>query len=368
MHSAPVLTVLPPRERFAPGQAGAISLLVHRLVAPGDIVVGSPVERPFAGVAFQAVQRVPWIIWPRSMVGRYSAGVARIVRQVRPALVEIHNRPDIALSLAGCFPDLPMILTLHNDPCGMRGAVSPAQRAALARRMQVIAVSDWVRQRFAEGLPDVAVAVMPNCIDIASLPPPLPAAARERTILFAGRVVADKGTDAFVAACGAVLPHLPGWRACMIGADRFGADSPETPFLRALRPAAQAAGVEMAGYRPHEQVLEEMARAAIVVVPSRWAEPFGLTALEAMACGAALVASPVGGLRDLVGDAAILAPPDPVAGLAAAIGDLATSPERRAVLSARGRARAALFDCVAARERLGALRRAAVAGRPPDDL
>ena len=82
-----------------------------------------------------------------------------------------------------------------------------------------------------------------------------------------------------------------------------------------------------------------------------------------MACGAALVASPVGGLPDLVGDAAILAPPDPVAGLAAAIGDLAASPERRATLSARGQTRATLFDCVAARERLGALRRAALAGR-----
>ncbi|MFT8421948.1 MAG: glycosyltransferase family 4 protein [Gluconacetobacter sp.] len=368
MRSAPVLTVLPPRERFAPGYAGAISLLVHRLAAPGDIVVGSPVEQPFADVEFLAVHRVPWIVWPRSTVGRYSAGVARIVRQVRPGLVEIHNRPDIALSLAGCFPDLPMTLTLHNDPRGMRGTMSPAQRATLARRMRVIVVSDWVRQCFAEGLSDVAVTVMPNCIDMASLPPPLPAAAREPTILFAGRVVADKGADAFVAACGEVLPHLPGWRARMIGADRCGEDSPETSFLRTLRPAAQAAGVEMTGYLPHGQVLEEMVRAAIVVVPSRWAEPFGLTALEAMACGAALVASPVGGLPDLVGDAAILAPPDPVAGLAAAIDDLAASPERRAALSVRGRARAALFDCVAARERLGALRRTAVAGRLPDGL
>ncbi|MBB2206210.1 glycosyltransferase family 4 protein [Gluconacetobacter takamatsuzukensis] len=360
---APVLTVLPPRERFAPGQAGAIGLLVHRLAGPGDIVVGPPVAAPFADVAFRAASSPRWALWPRSAAGCYAAAVARVVRQVRPALVEIHNRPDIALALARRFPGLPISVTLHNDPRAMRGAASPARRAALARRMQVVAVSDWVRQCFAEGLPDAAVAVMPNCIDIASLPAPVPMAARDRTILFAGRVVADKGADAFVAACGALLPHLPGWRACMIGADRFGDDSPETPFLRTLRPAARVAGVEMAGYRPHDRVLAEMARAAIVVVPSRWAEPFGLTALEAMGCGAALVASPVGGLRDLVGDAAILAPPDPVAGLAAAIGALAASPGRRAALSALGRARAASFDCVAARARLADLRRAAIAAR-----
>jgi len=59
----------------------------------------------------------------------------------------------------------------------------------------------------------------------------------------------------------------------MIGADRFGPDSPETPFLRALRPAAEKAGVNMLGYRAHAEVLATMRRAAIVVVPSRWAEP-----------------------------------------------------------------------------------------------
>lgn len=354
---APVLTVLPPRERFAPGQAGAISLVVHRLAGPGDIVVGQPVGAPFPDVAFRAARPARWMLWPRHAAARYVAAVARVVRQVRPALVEIHNRPDIALALARCFPALPMTLTLHNDPRGMRGAASPAQRAALARRMQVIAVSEWVRGCFREGAPEAGVAVLPNCLDMAALPPPLPAAQREPTIMFAGRVVADKGAEAFVAACGMLLPRLAGWRARIIGADRFGEDSPETPFLRALRPAAREAGVEMVGYRPHDDVLAEMARAAIVVVPSRWAEPFGLTALEAMACGAALVASPVGGLPALVGDAAILVPPDPVAGLAAAIGDLAASPERRAALSVKGQARAAMFDRAAARDRLCELRR-----------
>lgn len=360
---APVVTVLPPRERFAPGQAGAISLLVRRLADVGDVVVGTAVAAPFDGVTFRPA--VPGL-WPPAWIaggaGRYAAAVARIVRAVRPALVEIHNRPDVAWALARRFPRLPMMLVLHNDPQAMRGATSPVLRAAILRRMRVVAVSGWVRGRFVAGLPTGAgVDVVPNCIDLAGLPPALPPAGRDRTILFAGRVVADKGADAFVAACGAVLPDLPGWRARMIGADRFGPDSPDTPFLEALRPLARAAGVDMAGYRPHDRVLAEMARAAIVVVPSRWPEPFGLTALEAMACGAALVASPRGGLPDLVGDAALLVPPDPETGLADAIRDLARSADRRADLSARGRARARLFDCAAARTTLRGLRRAGIA-------
>ena len=55
-------------------------------------------------------------------------------------------------------------------------------------------------------------------------------------MLFAGRVVSDKGADAFVQACAGALPRLPGWRAEMLGADRFGADSPETPFCARCGP------------------------------------------------------------------------------------------------------------------------------------
>jgi glycosyltransferase involved in cell wall biosynthesis len=202
--------------------------------------------------------------------------------------------------------------------------------------------------------PPREVAVLPNCIDLAALPPP---AERERTLLFAGRVVADKGADAFVAASALALPELPGWRAEMIGADRFGADSPETPFLRKLRPYAAAAGVALLGWRPHDEVMAALARAAIAVVPSRWPEPFGLAALEALASGTPLLCSCRGGLAEVTGQAAVAIDPDDPRGLAEAMVALALDPARRAALERAGRARAALFDAPAAAARLDALRR-----------
>ena len=63
------------------------------------------------------------------------------------------------------------------------------------------------------------------------------------------------------------------------------ATSRETDYVRQIRALAETAGVRMSGYRDHPLVLEAMIRAAIVIVPSRWNEPFGLTALEAIACG-----------------------------------------------------------------------------------
>jgi glycosyltransferase involved in cell wall biosynthesis len=358
MPSDTVAVILPPREGFSPAASGAVGLLVHRLATASSrfapLVVGMPVAAPFAGVPFRAARPVWW--WPgETQARRYAAGVARLLDGVRPALIEVHNRPDVALFLAGRFPAVPVALFLHNDPQGMRRARSAAERTRLlARLARVVTVSSFLRGRLLEGVrPDRPPVVLPNCLDLRQIPSP---GRRENLILFAGRVVADKGADVFVRACARALPALPGWRAEMVGADRFGAASPDTPFLRALRPLARAAGVAMLGYRPHGAVLEAMARAAIVVVPSRWQEPFGLSALEAMACGAALLCSPRGGLAEVTGEAAVPIDPDDADGLAQRLVALANDPAGRFALGQAGRARARAFDLPLAAARLDALR------------
>lgn len=346
-----VAIVLPPREGFSPGNAGAIALLVRRMAGPGDVVLGLAQAAPFADVRFQAV-RPSW--FPGNLARRYAGGVAREIGRIGVGLVEVHNRPDVALFLARRFPALPVVLFLHNDPHGMRDMKTPAERGRLlARLARVVTVSEHLARRVMAGVSAPAPSVLPNCVDLSEVPAGL---GRRQTILFAGRVVSDKGADSFVAACGMALPQLPGWTAEIVGADRFGPDSPETPWLAALRPKAAAAGVAMLGYRPHGAVLAAMAAAAIVVVPSRWAEPFGLTALEAMACGAVLVASDRGGLPEVYGDAAVVIDPDDPAGMAAAIVALARDPARRGEMAARGLQRARLFDAAVARQRLDALR------------
>nr|WP_242011766.1 glycosyltransferase family 4 protein [Acetobacter oeni] len=357
---------MPPRERFSPEEAGAIALLVHRLAEPREIVIGAPTKQPpfpdtdFVPAPVSGVFRTRWprgAIWPPFGVRfgslRYAAAVAGKIAALTPSVVEIHNRPELAWLLRDRFPDLPMRLVLHNDPQSMRRAGTVRQREELARRLAVVCVSDWVRKRYCEGtkLSPAELFILPNCLDFSVLPPALPPGKREQVILFAGRIVADKGADAFVTACARILPELPGWRAEMIGADRFGPDSPETPFLAALRPQAFSAGIVLRGYQPHQEIMLAMSRAAITVVPSRWAEPFGLTALEAMACGSALIASPRGALTSLVGDAGILAEPDQPSVLAESIRRLATDEQLRAHYSELGRRQAGAFNLDLARER-----------------
>jgi glycosyltransferase involved in cell wall biosynthesis len=200
-----------------------------------------------------------------------------------------------------------------------------------------------------------------NALDLSALPAPVAPQDREKLILFAGRIVPDKAADVFVTACARALPHLPGWRAAMIGTDGFSVDSADSEFIRKLRPLAAAAGIEMRGYQPHAAVLQAMTRAAIVVVPSRWQEPFGMTALEAMACGAALMCSGRGGLAEVAGDASVLVDPDDPDNFSQLVIALANDDRRRAALSAAGRHRAATyFSVTSAVARLDAIRDAAL--------
>lgn len=356
MSQAQVATILPPKEGFSPEAVGAIGLLVHRLArgGAGGVVLGREgAGTPFPDVPFHPVRPG----WGLSRAARYAAGVKQVLRALRPGLIEVHNWPEIALRLRRLGP--PVSLILNNDPQGMRGARSPAERTALLRNLAAVATSsEWLRTRLLDGVaaPARRPVVLPNSIDL-----PLPSETeRENLILFAGRIVADKGADVFVRACAGALPLLPGWRAEMIGADRFRPDSPDTPYLRALRPEAAAAGITLRGHLPHDAVMDAMGRAAIVVVPSRWQEPFGLTALEAMASGAALVCAPHGGLPEVAGDAALYAAPDQPGAVQAAILVLARDPVRRAELAWAGRARAEGFSTKRAVAALLALREEAL--------
>jgi UDP-glucose:(glucosyl)LPS alpha-1,2-glucosyltransferase len=353
-----VAVVLPPREGFGPGRTGAIGMLARRLVQTlgfQTIVFGGPQDGPvFPDIDFRAVSPTPWRLGNTNV--RYAAAAATVLKALKPALVEVHNRPEIALAIAARL-SAPVTVILNNDPQEMRDSATPAERSDMLRRLAgVFTSSAYLRDRVLEGVaaPARQPVVLPNCLDLAELPPP--SQPRERLILFAGRVVANKGPDAFVSACADALPHLSGWIAEIIGADRFNIDSPDTGFVQMIRTAAAAANVRMLGYRDHPDVLNAMARAAIVVVPSRWAEPFGLVALEALASGAALICSPRGGLREVAGDAAVYADPDRPAEIAAAIRALAMDEPRRAALAAAGRQRAQLFDVPVIAAQLAALR------------
>ena len=120
---------------------------------------------------------------------------------------------------------------------------------------------------------------------------------------------------------------------------RLAGDGPEGASLRALCVELNLeSSVEFLGQT--DDVWSVLAEADLFALASRY-EPLGIAALEAMAAGVPVIATSVGGLKEIVGGAGLLVEPGDVDGLAGGMVRLLTDAEERSVLADRGRRRAA---------------------------
>jgi mannosyltransferase len=155
-----------------------------------------------------------------------------------------------------------------------------------------------------------------------------------------GRVRAQKGSDVFVDAMCKLLPRYPDFTAVLVGAIM----PEQTAFANDLRKQIGAAGLQarivITGELPIEEVQHWYRRLTIYAFTSR-NEGFGLTLIEAMSAGAALVASRAGAAELVVEDGVtgLLTPPGEVDALVAALEPLMRDPASAAAMGERGRAR-----------------------------
>jgi glycosyltransferase involved in cell wall biosynthesis len=155
-------------------------------------------------------------------------------------------------------------------------------------------------------------------------------APRNRDIVFLGRLVSDKGCDLLLQSLAELKSKGLTPSLTVIG------DGPEMPALKAL--AAQLGLMEQIEFlgAVQEGRGEIVARHRIMAVPSVWAEPFGVVALEGVASGCALVSSSQGGLPDAVGPCGLYFPNGDVKALASALEQVLTDSALRANLIAAG--------------------------------
>jgi mannosyltransferase len=142
-----------------------------------------------------------------------------------------------------------------------------------------------------------------------------------------GRVRAQKGSDLLVAALIRLLPKYPEWTAVITGLEA----AEEAGFIQKLKSGIAAAGLQdrihMLGEVPRDTVPLWFRRVSLYVAPMRW-EGFGLTTLEAMASGAAVVATRTGASPQIVreNETGNLIPPDDLEALVSAMEPYLASP------------------------------------------
>jgi mannosyltransferase len=155
-----------------------------------------------------------------------------------------------------------------------------------------------------------------------------------------GRVRAQKGTDLFVDAMCRLLPDYPDFTAVIVGEIK----PDQANFAGELRRRIAAAGLQsrivITGELPIAEVQRWYQRLTIYAFTSR-NEGFGLTLIEAMSAGAALVATRAGAAEIVVDDgvSGVLVPVDNADALAAALEPLMRDPAAAAAMGERGRNR-----------------------------
>jgi glycosyltransferase involved in cell wall biosynthesis len=266
-------------------------------------------------------------IWNRQS---YSE-LRRVIRENKIDLVHLHNTfPLISPSAyyAAAAECVPVVQTLHNyrllcpaatlyregricETCVGKSITLPAvlhscyrgSRAAsfastamlAAHRVAgtwqrkvttYIALTDFAREKFIEGgLPGARIRVKPNFID----PDPGVGPGAGKYALFMGRLTPEKGVRTLLEAWNILDGAMP---------LEIAGEGPLTGETRAA--AAQIPNVFLRGWLPREHLQEMIRNAAVVIVPSEWYEPFGLTIAEAFAAGVPVIASRLGSLTSMV--------------------------------------------------------------------
>ena len=288
-------------------------------------------------------------------MGAFATVLHRHWREWRPDVVHAHFWMSGWAALRGARGlRLPVVQTFHAlgtvKRRHQRGRdTSPAERlaieSAIVRRAHriVATCSDEVGELARMGADVDRIWVVPCGVDPARFRPDGPAELRpaDRFRLVAvSRLVERKGLADVIAA----LPDLPGAELVVAGGPPPAGLAADPEARRLLRRAARlgvADRVVLRGGLPGEAV-PALLRSADVVVCAPWYEPFGIVAVEAMACGVPVVASAVGGHLDTVvhGETGLLVPPRRPDLLAQALGGLLADPGGRARMGVAGAARA----------------------------
>lgn len=210
----------------------------------------------------------------------------------RWADIVFHNHPSARVAWAPILCRKPWFATVHTwMPCYKNSTLVSSIRRALFKPCRFLAVSDAIARHLPEGRS--RVLLNPSRFACAS---DAEDRARDIDVLFVGRLVSDKGLDLLLDALAELMKEKCFTKTTIVG---------DGPLRAALESQVKELGlmdwVKFAGNQSAEQLKPYYTSARCTVVPSRWEEPFGLVAVEALACGSIPIVANSGGLPEAIG-------------------------------------------------------------------
>jgi glycosyltransferase involved in cell wall biosynthesis len=229
----------------------------------------------------------------------------RSVREIQYDVIHNHAFDAPAVRFAAAL-QAPVVHTLHLPPdeavaAALRHAVRSGRPPAVAA-VSVFQASAWRRIIRVD-------AILPPYVPTHVIPWSREAG---EGAIFAGRLSPEKGAAEAIDIA----------RAAGVPIDVYG-DAYDAEYSRdQIGPRRAWPGVTVHDAVPRASLWVAMARAAVVLFPARWAEPFGMAAAEAQACGTPVVAFRCGALGEVIADGVtgFLVPPDDIQAAAEAVG------------------------------------------------
>ncbi|WLT38829.1 glycosyltransferase family 4 protein [Synechocystis sp. B12] len=225
------------------------------------------------------------------------------------------------VSLKGVYPLLiqpkPCVISHHGWYTRTNGQISWQDK--LKHLVTKFVTNISVSQAVAEHL-TVPSTVIPNPYreEIFYEIPQIP---RNKNLVFLGRFVSDKGVDLLIKALANLRQQRLTPSLTMIG------KGVEEENLRKLTQELNLTDqVNFVGPKVEQELAKILNEHQIMVVPSLWNEPFGIVALEGIACGCVVVGSSGGGLKEAIGDCGLTFPNGDIIALTQALKQLLTQP------------------------------------------
>ena len=203
-------------------------------------------------------------------------------------IIEIHNRPESLHYFIEKKKNygLKLIFVFHNNPLELRGSRSIEERVKIIQNTDYIFfVSEWVKNKF---FANIDLKERNNCEVLYPAIDPIKKInnRKNKIIIFTGKLNSSKGYDIFLNAITKILNKYDEWNAIAVG------NEPREKFnIRHSR-------LKIFNWKMHNEILNLYNKSSISVVPSKWEEPFGRTAMESAAYGCATITSNNGGLRE----------------------------------------------------------------------
>jgi glycosyltransferase involved in cell wall biosynthesis len=292
--------LLPYKENFSPEYPGAVSLFINDTSRISKYkknikVYGSTDYKKIFNINYVNINLARRVLSSQSK--EYISKYIEYEKKEKSDIIEIHNRPNYLRFIEKKLNKRNYTLFFHNDPLSMEGSKSIEERKFLLKQCyRIIFNSNWSKKRFLENLDNKFINSEKLLVFFQSaqkgkkniIPD------KNKWITFVGKLNKAKGYDIFGKAILNVLKKNPEWRAKIVGDEKREKIEFNHPNIDKL------------GFIQHSRVIELFKKSSIVVVSSRWEEPFGRTSLEAAANGCAVIISDRGGLPETVTNSVIL--------------------------------------------------------------